>query len=199
MKATSEQMSLINKYLQSLSFGDIEYLHSFEGEQEILENLKNITNKDSHFLLGSKLFSHIVTQKMALYNKSRQLGYLFQQDLLESFKQLYKETRDKGIEPWEAEVQTSKIIWNTIESNQISAMLKNMLEFRDSRLSPAKDLEYIEVFNVSRNLINIVRSTLTLLRSPSSIYQESSNLVEKAIKLYEEKRYKETYILFELT
>ncbi|MHA1237086.1 MAG: tetratricopeptide repeat protein, partial [Candidatus Hodarchaeales archaeon] len=96
-------------------------------------------------------------------------------------------------------IQTSKIIWNTIESEQISAMLKSMLEFRDSRLTPAKDLEYIEVFNVSRNLINIVRSTLTLLRSPSSIYQESSTLVEKAIKLYEEKRYKETYIPFELT
>jgi len=57
-------------------------------------------------------------------------------------------------------------------------MLKSMLEYRDSRLTPAKDLEYIEVFNVSRNLINIVRSTLTLLRSPSSIYQESTNLIE---------------------
>ena len=95
VKATVEQMSLINKYLQSLSFGDIEYLHSFEREKEILENLKRITNKDSHFLLGSKLFSHIVTQRMALYNKSRQLGYLFQQDFLEVFKKLYKETRDK--------------------------------------------------------------------------------------------------------
>ncbi|MHA2168199.1 MAG: hypothetical protein ACXAAT_20310, partial [Candidatus Hodarchaeales archaeon] len=192
-------MSLINKYLQSLSFGDIEYLHSFEREQEILENLKSITNKDSHFLLGSKLFSHIVTQKMALYNKSRQLGYLFQQDFLETFKQLYKETRDKGIEPWEAEVQTSKIIWNAIEKNQISELLSSKLEYRDSRLTPTKDLEYIEVFNIQRNLINIVRSTLTLLRSPSSIYQESTNLVEKAIKLYEDKRYKETYVLFELT
>ncbi len=199
MKATSDQMSLINKYLQSLSFGDIEYLHSFEREQEILGNLKSITNKDSHFFLGSKLFSHIVTQRMALYNKSRQLGYLFQQDFLETFKQLYKETRDKGIEPWEAEVQTSKIIWNAIEKNQISALLSSKLEYRDSRLTPTKDLEYIEVFNIQRNLINIVRSTLTLLRSPSSIYHESSNLVEKAIKLYEDKRYKETYVLFELT
>ena len=192
-------MSLINKYLQSLSFGDIEYLHSFEREQEILENLRKITNKDSHFLLGSKLFSHIVTQKMALYNKTRQLGYLFQQDFLDSFKQLYNETRNDGVEPWEAEVQTAKILWNAIESNQISAMLKSKMDYRDSRLTPAKDLEYIEAFNIQRNLINIVRSTLTLLRSPSSIYHESSNLVEKAIKLYEEKRYKEIYVLFELT
>jgi tetratricopeptide (TPR) repeat protein len=199
VEATREQMSLINKYLQSLSFGDIEYLHSFEREQEIIENLKNIINKDSHFLLGSKLFSHIVTQKMALYNRSRQLGYLFQQDFLELFKKLYNETREGGIEPWEAEVKTSKIIWNAIESDQISSLIKSILEYRDSRLTPAKDLEYIEVFNIPRNLINIVRSTLTLLRSPSSIYQESSNLVEKAIKLYEEKRYKETDILFELT
>ncbi|PWI47506.1 hypothetical protein CEE45_11290 [Candidatus Heimdallarchaeota archaeon B3_Heim] len=194
----SDQLSIINKYLQSIAFGDIEYLDTKKREKEIIASLRGITNKDSYFLLSGKLFSQVITDKMALYNKSRQIEFLWQQDFMDIFKKVYEETRATGNEPWEAEVQTAKILWNSIEDDKFSHTAESILDFRDSRLTYEIDLELIERFNVQRNLINTVRSSVTLLRSPSSIYQESSSLVEKAIKLYEAKRYKETNVLFEL-
>ncbi len=190
VKATSDQLSIINKYLQSIAFGDIEYLDTKEREKEIIASLRGITNKDSYFLLSGKLFSQVITDKMALYNKSRQIEFLWQQNFMDIFKKVYEETRATGSEPWEAEVQTAKILWNSIEDDKFSLTAESILDFRDSRLTYEIDLELIERFNVQRNLINTVRSSVTLLRSPSSIYQESSSLVEKAVKLYEAKRYK---------
>ena len=66
MKATSDQLSIINKYLQSIAFGDIEYLDTKEREKEIIASLRGITNKDSYFLLSGKLFSQVITDKLAL-------------------------------------------------------------------------------------------------------------------------------------
>ncbi len=198
MRATSEQVSIINKYLQSIAFGDIEYLDTQEREREIISSLRGITNKDSYFLLSGKLFSQVITDKMALYNKSREIEFIWQQDFMDIFKKVYEETRETGSEPWESEVQTAKILWNAIEDEKFSKTAEGILDFRDSRLTEQVDLELIERFNVQRNLINIVRSSVTLLRSPSSIYQESSSLVEKAVKLYEAGRFKETNVLFEL-
>ncbi len=198
MNASQSQLSIINKYLQSIAFGDIENLNTKQREEEIIKSLRGITNKDSYFLLSGKLFSQIVTDKMALYNKSRQIEFLWQQDFMDIFKKVYEETRATGSEPWEAEVQTAKILWNAIEDNKFFTTAESILDFRDSRLTEEIDLELIDRFNVQRNLINIVRSSVTLLRSPSSIYHESSSYVEKAIKLYEAGRFKETNVLFEL-
>ncbi len=188
----------IHKYLRSLSYEDIEGLYSAKREEEIINNLRGITNKDSYFLLSGKLFSQIVTQKMAIYNQTRHIEFLWQKDFMDIFKTIYEEAREKDSEPWEAEVQSAKILWNTIEKNQFSNSASTILEQRNELITPEKDSELLEKFNVQNNLINIVRSSVTLLRSPSSIYQESSNLVEKAIKLYQTGRYRETNVLFEL-
>jgi tetratricopeptide (TPR) repeat protein len=198
VKATSDQLSIINKYLQTIAFGDIESLDTKDRERELITSLRGITNKDSYFLLSGKLFSQVVTDKMALYNKSRQIEFIWQQDFMDIFKKVYEETRATGSEPWESEVQTAKILWNAIKEEKFSTTAEGILDIRDSRLTEEIDLELIDRFNVQRNLINIVRSSVTLLQSPSSVYQESSSLVEKAIKLYESKRYKETNVLFEL-
>ena len=171
MEATNDQLSIINKYLQSIAFGDIEYLDTQEREREIIKSLRGITNKDSYFLLSGKLFSQVITDKMALYNKSRQIEFIWQQDFMDIFKKVYEETRATGSEPWESEVQTAKILWNAIEEDKFSHTAEGILDFRDSRLTLEIDLELIDRFNVQRNLINIVRSSVTLLRSPSSIYQ----------------------------
>ncbi|MHA2054069.1 MAG: tetratricopeptide repeat protein [Candidatus Hodarchaeales archaeon] len=198
MRATSEQISFINKYLISTTFGDIEYIDSSDEEIEIIENLKNILDKDSYYLLGGKLFSQIVSQKMALYSHHRQVEYIWQQDFVEIFKDIYEEARETGSEPWEAEVQTAKIIWNSIENGQYSHTAEQLLDTRDSRLTPELDLKFIKRFNLQRNLINIVRNSMDFQKSPSSIYSDNLSNIEKALALYQEGRSNEAHLLFEL-
>ena len=198
MQALNDSAATINKYLRSLSYEDIEELYSAEREEEIINNLKGIIDKDSYFLLSGKLFSQIVTQKMALYNEARHIEYLWQKNFMDIFKKIYEEAREKGSEPWEAEVQSAKILWNTIEKNQFSISASSILDQREEVITPQVDTDLIKKFNIQNNLISIVRNSVTLLRPPSSIYQEATNLVEKAIKLYQTGRYRETNVLFEL-
>ena len=199
MSATNDQLSFLNKYLISTTFGDIEYIDSSDEETEILENLKNILDKDSYYLLSGKLFSQVVSQKMALYSQHRQIEYIWQQDFVEIFKNIYEEARETGSEPWEAEVQTAKIIWNSIEKRQFSQTAEQLLDVRDSRLNPEMDAKFIERFFVQRNLINIVRNSTEFQKSPSSIYSDNLSNIEKALVLYQEGRSNEAHVLFELT
>ncbi|MFX0182526.1 MAG: hypothetical protein ACFE95_05510 [Candidatus Hodarchaeota archaeon] len=196
---------LVHDYLQSEKdrhFGELEDIKSVvKREEYLLEELRRICDRDSHYLLSGKLFARVITQKMSHYNKSLHEAYLFQKNFSEMFKQLYKKVRSQGSDEQEAEIQTAKILWNLIQNNKFDeanwALLKDY--DKDSiEFNPTKNKEFLNQFNVEKNLINIVQGTTFNREPPSSIYQEASVLVNKAISLYKSKKYSEMTVYFEL-
>jgi hypothetical protein len=196
---------LVDDYLQSEKnrhFGEYEDVKFIaEREELLIDQLRRICDRDSHYLLNGKLFSRVITLKMSHYNSSLHEGYLFQKHFSEMFKKLYEKTRSQGRDEQESEIQTAKIFWNLIQENKYDeaswALLKD-IDLNTTQLSPTKNREFMAQFNVEKNLINIVQGNVFNREPPSSAYQEASILVNKAISLYKSKKFKQMTIYFEL-
>ena len=74
---------------------------------------------------------------------------------MDVFKKIYEEAREKGSEPWEAEVQAAKIIWNAIEKNSYSSLVDTILDLRDESITPELDAVLTKKFNVNNNLLSV--------------------------------------------
>jgi hypothetical protein len=196
---------LVHDYLQSEKdrhFGELKDIKSVvKREQYLIEQLRRICDRDSHYLLNGKLFSRVITLKMSHYNKSLHEAYLFQKNFSEMFKQLYKKAKSQGSDEQETEIQTAKILWNLIQENKFDEASWTLLKDHDKNsieFTPTKNKEFLNQFNVEKNLINIVQGNTFNREPPSSAYQEASVLVNKAISLYKSKKYKEMLVYFEL-
>ncbi|MFX0172615.1 MAG: hypothetical protein ACFE9L_11905 [Candidatus Hodarchaeota archaeon] len=199
------QSQLVYDYLQSEKnrhFGEYEDIKLIAEREEILiDQLRRICDRDSHYLLNGKLFSRIITSKMSHYNSSLHEGYLFQKNFSEMFKKLYEKTRLRGSDEQESEIKAAKILWNLIQENKYDEANWALLKDHDqnsTQLSPTKNREFMIRYNVEKNLINIVQGNVFNREPPSSAYQEASIQVNKAISLYKSKRFKQMTMYFEL-
>ncbi|MFX0150736.1 MAG: hypothetical protein ACFFAJ_08160 [Candidatus Hodarchaeota archaeon] len=196
---------IVDAYLQSEKnrhFGEYEDVKLIaEREELLIDQLRRICDRNSHYLLNGKLFSRVITLKMSHYNKSLHEGYLFQKNFSELFKNLYEKARLQGSDEQDSEIQTAKILWNLIQENKYDEVSWAFLKDYDqnaTQLSPTKNKQFINEFNVEKNLINIVQGNVLNREPPSSAYQEASIQVNKAISLYKSNKFKQMTIYFEL-
>ena len=200
----NEYSNLVQTYLQNeplRHFGDLDYLRSQTRDNDIeilIEQLRKFSDRESHFLLASKLFSQIITEEMAQYDDNLEKGYHFQQDFLEVFTKLYHSTQEENINHQEAEQRTAKILWNFIKNNRLEQVFSVLLNDRDPVLTPDRDWELLTLFKVPDNLVKIVQRNII---SESSSYEKSayelfSDHLFKAITLFQEENYEDSVLHF---
>ncbi len=198
--------NLVRTYLQnepSRHFGDLDYLRTQtrdEPIQRLIKQLRNTSGHDDQFLLASKLFSQIITEEMAQYDDTLKPSYHFQQDFLIVFFSLYRKALEDGDNQQEAEQRTAKILWNYIQNNQLVNIFNIFVRNRLSILTPSKDLELLEKFKVTDNLVKLVQRNVI---SPGRSYEQSafevvSNHVSKALDLFLEEKYENMIISFNI-
>jgi len=121
----NDYSSLIHNYLQnepSRHFGDLEYLKPQMKNKTIeilIDQLRKFSDRDTHFLLASKLFSQIITKEMAQYDDNLVKSYHFQQDFLKVYNTFYDKVLEEVQNQLEAEQRTAKILWNYIENQRL--------------------------------------------------------------------------------
>ncbi|NHJ01002.1 MAG: tetratricopeptide repeat protein [Candidatus Heimdallarchaeota archaeon] len=179
-------------------FGNLDRLFfSKNREEEIFFRLRSILDKDTYYLLESKLFSKVITKDMAQYSKDLEECYNFQQDFLNIFKKFYMKAREKGIDPHEAEVRSAKIIWNFIETGRFEQTTRVLLKDRDPRLTPERDNQLLTYLKISSNLVKIVEGNYRISEPSSSAYQTINKIVSQAISLFRNSEFKEAIFHFE--
>ena len=188
-----EYSNLIRTYLQnepSRHFGDLDYLKSETRDNKIeilIEQLRKTSDRDSHFLLASKLFSQIITKEMAQYDNNLKTSYYFQKDFLTIFNNFYNKALEEGENQQEAEQRAAKILWNYIDNNRLEQIFNIILKNRDPSLTPERDLDLLKQFSVLDNLVKLVQRSII---SPGRSYEQSayeliSNHISPAIELFQ--------------
>ena len=198
--------SLVRTYLQnepSRHFGDLDYLRSQTKDEVIEKTIKQLrynSSLDDEFIFASKLFSQIITQEMARYDDNLKPGYQFQQDFMIVFLNLYRKALEEGDTQQGAEQRAAKILWNYIQSGRLKNIMNVFLKNRLPHLSPSKDLELLELFNVTDNLVKLVHKNVI---APGRSYEQSayeliSNHISKAIDLFMQEKHEEVIISFNI-
>ncbi|MHA2329203.1 MAG: hypothetical protein ACXACR_11850, partial [Candidatus Hodarchaeales archaeon] len=115
--------------------------------------LRKTSNRDSHFLLACKLFSPVISKEMAQYEENHRINYYFQQDFLEVFEKFIDKAVNEGDDQKGAEQRAAKILWNYIENNRLGHLFSILLKNREENLTPEKDIELINRFKITENLV----------------------------------------------
>lgn len=202
-----EYSNLIRTYLQnepSRHFGDLDYLKSETRDNKIeilIEQLRKTSDRDSHFLLASKLFSQIITKEMAQYDNNLKTSYYFQKDFLTIFNNFYNKALEEGENQQEAEQRAAKILWNYIDNNRLEQIFNIILKNRDPSLTPERDLDLLKQFSVLDNLVKLVQRSII---SPGRSYEQSayeliSNHISQAIELFQEKNFEDMIVSFNIS
>jgi len=198
----NDYSSLIHNYLQnepSRHFGDLEYLKPQMKNKTIeilIDQLRKFSDRDTHFLLASKLFSQIITKEMAQYDDNLVKSYHFQQDFLKVYNTFYDKVLEEVQNQLEAEQRTAKILWNYIENQRLDDIFQIVLKNRDPSLSPSIDEGLLIKFDIPDNLVKIVqRNTISLGRSyGQSAYELASTNISEAIELFQDKNYNDMIV-----
>ncbi|MHA2305487.1 MAG: hypothetical protein ACXACU_08850, partial [Candidatus Hodarchaeales archaeon] len=179
-------------------FGDLDRISSSTtSDSDIIKQLQRLLDRDSHFYLEGRLFSKVITKKMAEFEKDLQRDYQFQQNVLAIFKKFYSDARENEGDQTEAEKKAAKILWNFIEKDQFEQASRLLIDDYHILLTQKQNSDLLEKYKVAENLVKFVQIGSPSGKSISSEFQQLFELIKKAIGAYSILDYKEMIFLLE--